>query len=222
MQGSVAPPLKYADLRGLTIGLCPDLHAAEVDPVLARAHDAWLRSASDAGAAIHTLPFPLAAEVREAGGTILAYEFAAQYGRLIEQRPQCVGKAVADFLSTGVSIDEKSYRCALALRVRARAEFLKLLSTVDALAAPVAPGLAPRLSDELTKVGTEFVPYGLAGASFRRWANFFGVPALAMPVPSDDRLPASIQISTMPHGDSALFSICAALRQATIGEIANS
>jgi len=222
MQGSVAPPLKYADLRGLAIGLCPDLHAAEVDPVLARSHDAWLGLVSDAGAVIHTLPFPLAAEVREAGGTILAYEFASQYARLIEQRPQSVGQAVADFVSTGRSIDKKSYRSALALRVGARAEFLKLLSTVDALAAPVAPGLAPRLSDEMTKVGLDHVPYGLAGGSFRRWANFFGVPALAMPVQSDDRLPASIQVSTMPDGDAALFSICAALRQATIGEIANS
>jgi len=93
---------------------------------------------------------------------------------------------------------------------------------VDALAAPVAPGLAPRLTDEMTKVGPDFVPYGLAGGSFRRWANFFGVPALAMPLPSEDRLPASIQISTMPDTEPALFSICAALLRSRPDGTANS
>jgi aspartyl-tRNA(Asn)/glutamyl-tRNA(Gln) amidotransferase subunit A len=222
MQGIKEPVRQEIGIAGLVVGLCPDLYASAVDPAVARAHDAWLGSLSDAGAVVRMFPFSLAAEVREAGETILAYEFASQYARLIEQRPQSVGNAVVDFVSNGLSIDEKSYGSALAFRTRARDEFARLLSTVDALATPVTPGLAPRLIDEMTKVGPDFVPYGLAGGSFRRWANFLGVPAFAMPLQSDDGLPASIQISTMPDTDSALFSICATLRQATHVCAANS
>jgi aspartyl-tRNA(Asn)/glutamyl-tRNA(Gln) amidotransferase subunit A len=212
MQGIKEPERQEIGIAGFVVGLCPSFSDAAVDPTVARAHDAWLGCLSDAGAVVRVVAFPLAAEVREAGGIILTYEFAKHYGRLVGQHPQSVGKAVADFVSNGLSIDEKSYRSALAFRTRARNEFVRLLSTVDALATPVAPGLAPRLIDEMTKVGPDLVSYGLAGGSFRRWANFLGVPALAMPLPSDDGLPASIQISTIPNTDSALFSICAALR----------
>jgi aspartyl-tRNA(Asn)/glutamyl-tRNA(Gln) amidotransferase subunit A len=222
MQGGAVPASRDVGPQGLVVGLFSDLHDAEVDVTVALAHDAWLGSLSDVGATIHTLKFPLSAEVREAGGTILAYEFASQYGRLVERRPESVGEAVVDFVSNGLSIDESTYRSALAFRVRVRDEFLKLMSTVDVLAAPVAPGLAPRLTDEMTQVGSGFVPYGLAGGSFRRWANFFGIPALAMPLPSEDRLPASIQISTMPDTEPALFSICAALQRSRADGAAKS
>ena len=157
------------------------------------------------------MKFALADQVRDAGLTILSYEFAAQYGPLIDKNPQRVGIAVRDFASQGSSIDAETYKAALAFRTRATREFFQMMSSVDVLATPVAPGLAPRLSDEMTQVGATFVPYGLAGGSFRRWANFFGVPTFALPLPVPGSLPASIQISTPPNTEDLLFSVCEAL-----------
>lgn len=211
MRGTAAPTQNHARVPGLQIGLCPDLYAADVDPVVARAHDRLLRAWTGAGAVIRTIAFPRAGEVKEAGRVILSYEFASQYGWLLEQSPERVGRAVYDFAASGTSISAPAYRSALDYRTQARDTFLDLLETVDVLASPVVPGLAPRLSDEMTEVGSRLVPYGLAGGSFRRWANFFGVPALAMPVASEKALPASIQITTPPNTEDRLFSVCAAL-----------
>jgi aspartyl-tRNA(Asn)/glutamyl-tRNA(Gln) amidotransferase subunit A len=213
MRGAVPPKPRAIETAGLRVGLCPDIYFATTDPEVTRAHDRWLRSLADAGATTVTLPFNRAENVREAGRIILMYEFAQQYGSLVERHPDCVGRAVLDFLSTASSIGEKPYMSAVASRSDMRSEFLSLLSSVDLLATPPVPGLAPRLSDEMTKVGEDFVPYGLAGGNFRRWANFFGVPTLAMPLPIEGGLPASIQISMLPNEEEALFSTCTALCQ---------
>ena len=213
MRGIAAPARDWVRLPGLRIGLCPDLYASDVDPIVARAHDGALRLWTDAGAVVRTFDFPLASEVKDAGLVILSYEFASQYSRLLDQFPDRVGKAVQDFVASGASISATEYQSALGFRAQARDSFLKLLATVDILVSPVAPGLAPRLSDEMTEVAASVVPYGLAGGSFRRWANFFGVPALAMPVGSESVLPASIQIATLPNTEDRLFSICTALSE---------
>nr|WP_281406351.1 amidase family protein [Mesorhizobium sp. B1-1-5] len=76
---------------------------------------------------------------------------------------------------------------------------------MDAFAIPTAPGSAPRLSDELTEVNGEMVPWGLAGGRFRRWANMLGMPALAIPLPVPDGLPVSVQLAAGPGQDAGLL-----------------
>ncbi len=211
-EGRDVPQRETVDLGGLRIGLCPDLHAAAIDPVVADAHAGWLRALEEAGVRIQLLEFPLAGRVKDAGLTILQYEFAAQYAHLIGSKAESVGSQVRSFLATGVAIDAATYQEALAFRAEACEAFQQVMSSADLIAAPVAPGLAPRLSDEMTAVGSDLVPYGLAGGTFRRWANFLRLPTLAMPLKTQGRLPASIQISTRPDTDAHLFSICEALR----------
>src|SRR5690606_7822594 len=108
------------------------------------------------GASTHTLRYPSTEKVQEAGKIILTYEFACEYGLVIEKHPDRVGEAVRNFASEGLAIGEEAYKSALAFRAKAIAEFESMMSSVDVLALPVAPGLAPRLSDEMTKVGSNF------------------------------------------------------------------
>jgi aspartyl-tRNA(Asn)/glutamyl-tRNA(Gln) amidotransferase subunit A len=211
MAGIDPPEEKSVSVVGMRIGLCPDLYAAAVDPAIAAAHETFLTCSRSAGAQFHVLPFRSAREVRETGLTILAYEFTAHYGQLVEAHPERVGAAVRDFLLNGASISEAAYQSALAYRAEIQSEFERLFLEVDVLVTSVVPGLAPRLSDELTAVGGDFVPYGLAGGHFRRWANFFGVPTIAIPVRIPGALPASIQITTPKNTENYLFSACEAL-----------
>lgn len=210
-QGGDVPRRETVDLAGLRIGLCPDLHPAAVDPAVADTHARWLCALEDAGACIQHLEFPLAGRVKDAGLAILQYEFAVQYADLIGSKPESVGNQVRSFLAAGLAIDAAAYQEALAFRAEACEAFQHVMSAADLLAAPVAPGLAPRLSDEMTTVGSDLVPYGLAGGTFRRWANFLRLPTLAMPLETQGGLPASIQISTRPDTDANLFSVCEAL-----------
>ncbi len=211
MLGIAAPLEIYIALPDISIGVCPDLYEAVVDPTVSAAHDRFLETARNAGAQVQVIPFRHAGEVREAGLTILMYEFASRYRSLVETYPDRVGAAVRAFLSKSAEISERSYRSALSYRAKIDGEFDRLMSEVNVLATPVVPGLAPRLSDEMTAVGMDLVPYGLAGGHFRRWANFFGVPTLAMPLPTSGALPASIQITTPKNTENYLFSVCTAL-----------
>lgn len=217
MAGIDLPEAKSVSVTGMRIGLCPELYTAAVDPAIATAHDAFLASAQRAGAQIQVLPFQFAREVRETGLTILMYEFTANYGQLVEANPERVGAAVRDFLSNGASISEAAYQSALAYQTQIQSEFERLFLEIDVLVTPVVPGLSPRLSDEQTAVGGDFVPYGSAGGYFRRWANFFGVPTLAMPIPIPGVLPASVQITSPRNMESYLFSACEALSRLETG-----
>ena len=211
MTGHAVPKRERVSPSGLAIGLCPDLYAAPLDATVDEAQKAWLCNARNSGAKITTLRFVQAEQVAKAGLAILAYEFAVQYGDLIAAKPESVGEAVHAFLEMGMAINESAYYAALAFRAETQGAFLKLLRSVDVLAAPVAPGLAPQLLDETTMVGSDHVPYGPAGGTFRRWANFFGVPALAMPIPTAGHLPAAIQLSTPPLSENRLFAVADAL-----------
>lgn len=218
MLGVTMPDGMSVSMADISIGLCPELYeGAAVDPVIVAAHHRFLAEAERAGARLQLQPFRHAREVREAGLTILIYEFTRQYRELVDANLERVGAAVHDFLAAGASISEDAYLSALACRAQITGEFEKLLSEVDVLVTPVVPGLAPRLSDEMTAVGPHFVPYGLAGGHFRRWANFFGVPSLAMPLMTPGGLPASIQMTTPKNTESYLFSVCTALSQLETG-----
>ncbi|MBO9101314.1 amidase [Rhizobium sp. K1/93] len=217
MMGICAPSEISLSLSEITIGVCPDLYDAAIDPAVAAVHEKFFASAQSAGAQVKVLSFRHAREVREAGLTILMYEFTSRYHGLVATFPERVGAAVQNFLSKGAEISEKAYQSALAYRMKIDWEFEELLSEVNVLATPVVPGLAPRLSDEMTAVGSGFVPYGLAGGHFRRWANFFGMPTLAMPLLTPGPLPASIQITTPKNTENYLFSVCNALSRLETG-----
>lgn len=210
--GKEAPPIARTSVSGLSIGLCEDLYSAEIDPAVAAAHDRWLQQLTGEGAIIRSFSFPLAEEVRDAGRVILFHEMAWHYSDLIARDPERVGKPVRDFVAEGLAIDEAAYAKALKFRDHACAQFFEAIAGLDVLAVPVSPGLAPRLDDEMTQVGPTAVPYGAAGAGFRRWANFFGMPAIAIPLPTGGGLPASIQLATVPTTEATLFSIASALQ----------
>ncbi|MDR6821007.1 aspartyl-tRNA(Asn)/glutamyl-tRNA(Gln) amidotransferase subunit A [Neorhizobium sp. 2083] len=211
MRGNPDSKLREVELSGLKIGVCPDLNNADVDPAVGSAQRTWLEAAASAGATIKVLHFAQSDEVKEAGKAILMYEFALKYAPLINAHPEKVGEAVRNFVSEGLSIGEDGYRSALAYRADVMSHFQQMIGSVDVLASPVAPGLAPRLSDEMTRVGADWVPYGTAGGSFRRWANFFDVASIAIPLPIAGDLPASIQIAALSSNEEALFSAAQAL-----------
>ncbi len=200
-----------ARAQRITIALCPELYGAEVDGVVERALDEWLRKRRAAGATIVERPFRSRQVFIEAGLTILMYEFARRYEKEIEANPARTGDAVRAFLQQAQGVDAASYAEALRLRQESIARLEDLMDGVDILAAPTSPGLAPRLSDEKTSVRGSDTPFGLAGGAFRRWANMLGMPTLATPIPSGERFPASIQLAARPGRDAALLDMAEAL-----------
>ncbi|MBZ9989523.1 amidase [Mesorhizobium sp. BH1-1-5] len=188
----------------ITIGVCPDLLGAPVDrtveialaPMLDHPKVGTIEVAFEDSETFVTV-----------GMTILQYEFAKTYRDPIERNPDLVGDAVRAFLQDSIRISGDAYGKAVEIRDNVRRQFLKKMAGVDVLAIPTAPGSAPRLSDELTQVNGEMVPWGLAGGRFRRWANMLGMPALAAPLEVPNDLPVSVQLAALPGQDAALLDV---------------
>tara|TARA_R110002020_G_scaffold184947_2_gene382292 strand:- start:11830 stop:13176 length:1347 start_codon:yes stop_codon:yes gene_type:complete len=194
-------------IKSMTIAICTDLYGADLDPSVACAVTKWLDGCRDRGARIIERAFPRQKAFVDAGLILLLHEFAQDYGGQIDAAPETVGSAVHAMLDHARRYSAQDVAAARATRQMVQNRLGELMDGVDILAIPTAPGLAPRLTDEMTRVGDTHVPFGMAGGTFRRWANMLAMPAIAIPVSSDDLFPASIQLAARPGADSALLDM---------------
>ena len=87
-----------------------------------------------------------------------------------------------------------------------RTMMARALAGVDVLVLPTVPFFPPRLADAARQ------PYTV----FTNPVNLSGYPALAIPIPSANRLPASLQLIG-PANSEALLLATAAIIEATAG-----
>jgi aspartyl-tRNA(Asn)/glutamyl-tRNA(Gln) amidotransferase subunit A len=215
LSGRRASAATDRSMREIVVATCPDLYAAAVDPIVSRSHANWLDRLGRSGVRIIELAFADAEAMRLAGITILKFEFAQHYGALITRNPDHVGSGARAFAEASMAVTRASYESALATRAEIKTRFAASMDGIDVVAVPVVPGLAPRLSDETTRVGDTMVSYGAAGANFRLWANVLDMPALAMPLGCEEALPASIQIAARTGNDWTLLDVAETLSRAT-------
>ncbi|MDQ7251675.1 amidase [Dongia sedimenti] len=182
-----------------------------VDPAVQAALQRAADAIRSAGGKIVDIDFGDAAGLAQAGRDILRHEFSCHYRQVIASRSDRVGKDVQAFLAAAAEVSAAQYEDAIATVEDHRGRWHEQLLTVDAMLSPATPGLAPRLSDEHTKVGDRWVPYGASGAEFRMWANTIGIPAVAVPVARSGGLPASVQIAARRNADGLLIDLSAAL-----------
>jgi Asp-tRNA(Asn)/Glu-tRNA(Gln) amidotransferase A subunit family amidase len=204
------PSAEETTLAGKTFARPVGLYGP-VDPAVEEALQQAIDAIRAAGGRIVDIAFEDAAALAQAGRDILRYEFSHHYRGVIASRADRVGKDVRAFLVAAVEVTATQYEDAVAIVEVHRQSWNDRLSTVDAMLSPATPGLAPRLSDEHTKVGDRWVPYGAAGAEFRMWANTIGIPAVAIPVTRSGGLPASVQLAARRNADGILIDLSAAL-----------
>lgn len=198
------------ELEAATIGRTLGLFGA-IDPAVEQVYEAAFEAVRAAGGTVVEIAIADAAALTAAGKDILRYEFVREYGRLIEEHGDRVGAHVRAFVQSASGLTGARYDEARALIEAHRRDWLPHLDQLDAILVPTAPGLAPRLQDECTRVGANWLPYGAAGGDFRMWANSIGLPAVAIPVALAGPLPASIQLASRPGADGFLIDLSAAL-----------
>jgi aspartyl-tRNA(Asn)/glutamyl-tRNA(Gln) amidotransferase subunit A len=93
------------------------------------------------------------------------------------------------------------YGKAVAVRQKIAKEYSDVLATVDAIAVPTAPSVAPKLGEKSDPLSMYLLDV------FTVTANITGHPALTVPVGTGESLPVGIQL-TAAHGDEAtLFTL---------------
>jgi amidase len=137
-------------------------------------------------------------EALRAGSAILVAEAAQSNARLLADpvTRDKLGPRVRARLDEGAAVTAEQLRQARAYQQTWRASVADLLRTVQLLALPTVPLYPPPLADAGAHQYTQFtLPFNLAG-----------LPALALPVPSEHRLPASLQLVGPADGEGLLLT----------------
>ena len=136
---------------------------------------------------------------------LLVHEAWASDGALADAHPDRVSTDVLDRLHQGRDADPTALGEARAVRAGWRVELGAVFGRVDLVATPTLTVLPPTLdrADQLLRTRCT-LPVNLAG-----------VPALALPVPTGGRLPASLQLIGAHQGEERLLAAGAEVEAAT-------
>jgi amidase len=177
----------------------------DVDPAIDSAIDVALASS---GLAVTEASLPGWLAARETCGVIIDAE-AVESNRALLTDPvkrDLLGSEVRARLAGGAAITPDQLAAARAAQPGWRDAMTKALSEVDLLVVPTVPFYPPLLSETR----------GIHFTAFTNPVNLAGFPAVAVPVPSTQRLPASLQLIG-PPGSEALLLATAAVVEATAG-----
>jgi Asp-tRNA(Asn)/Glu-tRNA(Gln) amidotransferase A subunit family amidase len=195
-QMDAAPAVRAGRIR-------PD--GPQVDPRIDAAVDeALARSGLD----VTETALPGWSEAMDAGSTIIDFE-AAEVNRLLLAEPAARAGLCAPVLARlekGAAQAAGQLQQARAYRESWRAALLGVLADAQLLVLPTVAIFAPPLAE------AEQQPY----TGYTMPVNVSGFPALALPVPSAHRLPASLQLIG-PPGSEALLLATGAIIEATAG-----
>jgi aspartyl-tRNA(Asn)/glutamyl-tRNA(Gln) amidotransferase subunit A len=169
-----------------------------------RAHlEAVLVQLTDSGATIVRMALPLPfAEVVAAARLVLRAEAAAYHESMFAEHAADYGPGIAELITAGLATHASELSRAERARAFFRDAIVPLLSTVDALLSPVAPGPAP-LRSEGTGDFSLCAPWSL-----------IGVPSISIPTGVDEAgLPLALQLVGGPGGLGRLLGAAAWIEQ---------
>jgi len=176
-----------------------------VDPRIDAAVDAAL---DRSGLEVTDVALPGWRDALRAGSTIIFAEAAAVDGHLLAAPATRakIGTQVRDWLANGAEIPADRLRQARLFQEGWRAAVAELLRRVQVIALPTAPIYPPPLG-EARVAERHYIDCTLP-------ANLAGVPALALPVPSGHRLPASVELIGPAGGEGLLLATGAMIEAA--------
>ncbi len=176
--------------------------AIDADPAVSAAVDRALRAA---GFDVQPVTIPQISEVIAASITVLEAGAWATNAELVAAAPDKIGADVRDRLLRGAAISPARLAAAREEIVRWRATLDQLWHRVELLATPTLLAFPPVLED----APVMFEIRGLTSP-----VNAAGIPALALPVPANGPLPASIQLIGPAGSEDRLLAAGAILEQA--------
>ena len=176
--------------------------AIDADPAISEAIDGALLAA---GFEVQTLVIPELAEFLAASLVILEAEAWAANAELVRSAPDGIDPAVLDRLLRGGEIGPARLAAARQRTADWKDTLDGLWERVELLAAPTLQGFPSLLEDaaEMTRI-----------RGLNSLVNAAGVPALALPVPADGPVPASLQLIGPGNGEDRLLAAGEVVEQA--------
>jgi amidase len=191
---------EHADARPPLVGR---VRVGGVDGVIDAAIDAALASAE---LEVEDAKLRGWDDATNAGRTILFGEAWRSLGHLYSSHPDRIGADTVERFELAKLIDDAALDAAYTVQRVWRAELAAAFTRYGVLALPAVPWFAQRLDDY------EPAPVFLAIP-----ASIGGVPAVAVPVPTTESLPASLQLIGPAWGEAHVLALAARVEAAVNG-----
>lgn len=205
-----------APIAGLRVGVPETYYGDGLDPEVAAAVGAAVRTLETLGARVHEVHVPDPQVASDVANVLARCESAAVHARIAREQPHALQPAVRARLEVGFHVSAYDYLQAARLRARLARTFVRdVFAEVDVLVAPTIPEPAPAVA--AVKAGTteEVVRrMGRFSRLTRPW-NALGLPALSLPCGfSATGLPVGVQVVGRPFDEATVLRIGHAYEQA--------
>lgn len=208
------PPDGYPDgdggLEGVRLGVIERYRGPLIQPAVAEAFEAAVRTLADLGAEVVEVEIDELDMVMEVEFTLVAVEGAAYHRRLVTESPHLIDPAIRTLFATGLMMPAEHYLTALRGRERIRRGVRDCFERNRLTAA-----LTPTLAAVAARKDQEAFDYPDAGESVMSAyvrttapANLTGQPALSVPCGFDPAgLPIGLQIIGRPLAETEVARI---------------
>ena len=201
-------------VNGLRVGV-PRAYLADVDPEGLAAFEAALETFRRLGAKVEDLPLPGVRFAAVTSTVVASSETTAYHRQWLAERPQDYGADVRGRLYLGVTIGASEYLLGQRARRLIAGEIREALSRVDLLAAPTAPGPAPRIADGLPALNDRPLEVGAHHTNLVRLPSLLGLPTTSLPCGWNSKgLPLGMQLIGRPFDEPTLLGAARAFEQA--------
>ena len=199
---------------GLRIGV-PRAYLSDVDDDALQAFTAALASLTKLGAVIEDVDLPSLRFAAVTSTLVAATEVTAYHRRWLHERPQDYTDDVRRRLYLGMGIGAGEYLMGQRARRLIGAEVRGVLSRVDLLAAPTAPGAAPRFDEGLAGVKDRAFEVGMQHCNLVRLPSLLGLPTVSVPCGWGVRgLPLGMQLVGRAFEETTLIGVAKAYETA--------
>ncbi len=205
-------PEPLTDLKGLRLGVPRNFFFDFVEDEVAASVRRSISQMENHGAILIEVQVPDFAEINAAQRIVQSAEVAALY--VAQRDPKLIGKDVWSLLEQGRLIAGHEYVNGQRLRTLFRREMDQIWETIDILATPTTPIVAPPVDAHIVKIGGREETVRMATTRFVRGINYLGEPALSMPCgKAKSGLPIGLQLISAPFRDEKLLKIAQTLER---------
>ncbi len=203
-------------VKGLQIGLPRQFFFDAIQLVVRQKVLAAIGVLEQLGAEICEVDMKRMKETTRLAADITAAEALAYHSKWLERRAESYGADVRAHLEEGKSIPALVYLQAQQLRRRYTEELEACLESVNVLAAPTLPVVAPGIEENEVRTGRSAENVRPALLRLTRPGNLTGLPAISVPCGfSKDGLPVGLQLIGRRFDEATVLRVAYAYERAT-------
>ncbi|GAA3000999.1 amidase [Actinokineospora diospyrosa] len=201
-------PALSSDITGLRIGIPRNHYFDRVHPDVSAAVHAAITRLESLGARLVDVEIPMTRYVLPINWAVMGPEATAYHEQTLRSTPELYTPEIRLLLEAGQLIPATDYIRALRAQTLMRQEWLRVLETVDIIAAPTTPVTAiPVDQQEVPWPDGVTETVSVTYVRLSSPANITGLPALSVPVGQDSAgLPIGMQLIGRPFAEAVVLS----------------